>query len=62
MERQSEFLTARELARRFNVSPETVRAWGRSGRIPTLRLSRKVVRYDVAAVMKALAHRGEVAQ
>ena len=55
MAQATELLTARELAKRLRVSPETVRAWARRGSIPTLRLSRKVVRYDAEAVLAALA-------
>jgi excisionase family DNA binding protein len=55
MERATELLTARELAKRLRVSPETVRAWARRGRIPTLRLSPKAIRYNAEAVLEALS-------
>ena len=55
MEQATELLTARELAKRLRVSPETVRAWGRRGCIPTLRLSRKAIRYNLEAVLAALS-------
>lgn len=55
MDQATELLTARELAKRLRVSPETVRAWGRRGYIPTLRLSRKAVRYNLTAVLAALS-------
>ena len=55
MDQATEFLTARELAKRLRVSTETVRTWSRRGAIPTLRLSRKVVRYNPAAVFAALS-------
>ena len=55
MEHQtSDLLTARELASCLRVSADTVRTWARRGRIPTIRLSRKVVRYDLADVLAAL--------
>ncbi len=44
MDENIELLTARELAKRLRVSPETVREWGRRGCIPALRLSRKAIR------------------
>lgn len=49
-----ELLTARELAKRLRVSPETVRAWARRGCIPTLRLSPKTIRFNPEAVLAAL--------
>lgn len=55
MEQATELLTARELAKRLRVSPETVRAWARRGRIPTLRLSRKAIRYNLEAALAALS-------
>lgn len=55
MEQATELLTARELAKRLRVSPETVRAWARRGSIPTLRLSPKVIRYNAEAVLAALS-------
>lgn len=55
MEQETELLTARELAKRLRVSPETVRAWARRGCIPTLRLSPKVIRYNTASVLAALS-------
>jgi len=55
MEQATELLTARELAKRLRVSPETVRAWARRGCIPTLRLSPKVIRYSAEAVLAALS-------
>lgn len=55
MEQESELLTAQELAKRLRVSPETVRAWARRGHIPTLRLSRKALRYNLEAVLAALS-------
>lgn len=55
MDQATELLTARELAKRLRVSPETVRAWARRGSIPTLRLSRKVIRYNAEAVLAALS-------
>ncbi len=49
-----ELLTADGLARRLQVRPSTIQRWARQGRIPAVRLSPKVVRYDLAAVVRAL--------
>ena len=51
----SELLTAEELAERLRVKPDTVRIWTRAGRIPCVRITPKVVRYDVAAVLAKLS-------
>lgn len=51
----SDLLTAEELADRLRVTPETVRAWARRGRIPSVRFSPKVVRFDPEAVREAVA-------
>lgn len=48
-----QLLTAGELAARLGVAVSTVRRWAREHRIPSLRLSRKVVRYDIRAVENA---------
>lgn len=56
MDKATEYLTARELAKRLRVSPETVREWARRGYIPTLRLSPKVIRYNAEAVLAALSN------
>ena len=50
----AELLTADELADRLQVRPSTIRRWAREGRIPTVRLTPKVVRYDLAAVVEAV--------
>ena len=55
MEQVPELLTATELAERLRVSPETVRSWARRGCIPTMRLSRKAIRYNLEAVLAALS-------
>jgi hypothetical protein len=51
-----ELLRAEELARRLDVKPATIRAWSRKGLIPSVRVTPKVIRFDVAAVLDALAH------
>ena len=52
--RMGELLTADELAERLKVSPDTVKVWARVGRIPAVRLSPKVLRFDLSAVLGAL--------
>lgn len=53
-----DILTTEGLARRLQVRRETVRRWARDGRIPVLRVSEKVVRYDYGEVIEALRARG----
>jgi len=48
-----EWLTAEELARRLKVGPETVRTWAREKRIPAIRISPKVLRFDLEAVARS---------
>lgn len=50
----SELLTAKGLAERLGVRPSTIRRWQREGRIPGVRISAKVVRYDFQAVLEAV--------
>lgn len=52
-----ELLTADELAERLRLQPRTIREWARRGLIPTIRLSPKVVRYELAAVVEAMTTR-----
>ena len=51
---QDELLTPDQLARRLGVRPRTIREWARKGRVPAMRLSRKVVRFDWETVLSAL--------
>ena len=53
----SELVTAEEIAERLRVRPETVRGWAREGRIPSLRISHKIIRYDPEAVINTLKER-----
>ena len=53
---EAELLTAEELAETLHIRPSTVREWARRGRIPTVRLSPKVVRYSVAAVVQTVSN------
>ena len=51
---REEFLTARQLAARLQVSESTVRRLAREGRIPSLRLTPRLIRFNLKAVCKAL--------
>jgi len=51
-----DLLTGEELAARLRVRPSTVRTWARAGRIPTLRIGAKVIRFDFAEVCEMLRH------
>ena len=55
MDIEKELLTARELAVRLRVSIDTIQIWTRSGTIPSLRFTRKAIRYDLSKVFAALA-------
>jgi excisionase family DNA binding protein len=59
----AELLTVSQLAQKLHVQPRTIQAWARAGRIPCVKLSAKVVRFEWEAVLTALhnqANRGEV--
>ena len=45
---------AEALAERLHVRPSTISRWTRRGKIPVMRLTPKVIRYDLAAVLSAL--------
>jgi len=47
-------LTAEELADRLAVSPSTVIEWAREGRIPEIRASARIRRFDYEDVLAAL--------
>lgn len=54
MDRTTDLVTTRELATRLRVTPDTVLSWMRKGRIPAIRLSAKVILFDVKAVVAAV--------
>jgi predicted site-specific integrase-resolvase len=51
-------VTAEQLAKELSVGVDTIDNWGRAGRIPRIRISRKIVRYDRDAVLSALSQAG----
>ncbi len=53
-EARDEFLTARQLAGVLQVSESTVRRLAREGRIPCVRLTPRLLRFNLKAVYRAL--------
>ncbi|MCA1619053.1 MAG: helix-turn-helix domain-containing protein [Acidobacteria bacterium] len=53
-EAREEFVTARQLAEVLKVSESTVRRLARDGRIPCVRLTTRLVRFNLRAVFRAL--------
>jgi len=53
-EAREEFLTARQLAELLQVSESTVRRLARDGRIPCVRLTPRLMRFNLKAVCRAL--------
>lgn len=47
-------ITAEELATNLDLKPDTIKRWARTNIIPSLKLSGKVVRFDVNEVEAAL--------
>ena len=54
-----DLMTAAELAEHLRVKPSTVKRWSRLGLIPTVRLSPKLPRFNLAEAVKALQLRGK---
>jgi excisionase family DNA binding protein len=62
---RGEFVTARQLAEVLQVSESTVRKLARAGRIPSVRLTPRLTRYNLQTVLRALdgdgaAHKSRV--
>ena len=51
---REEFLTARQLASILQVSESTVRRLAREGRIPSIRITPRLLRFNLKAVRHAL--------
>jgi excisionase family DNA binding protein len=51
---REEFLTARQLAAVMQVSEATVRRLARTGRIPSVRLTPRLIRFHLQSVREAL--------
>ena len=56
----SPLFTSKDIAQRFGVKVETVRAWVRDGRIPCIRASRKIVRFRIEEVEAALRQEASI--
>jgi excisionase family DNA binding protein len=53
-EQREEFLTARQLAHVLQVSESTVRRLAQTGRIPSIRLTSRLIRFHLPSVRDAL--------
>lgn len=53
-DKREEFLTARQLAAILQVSESTVRRLAREGRIPSVRLTSRLLRFHLQSVRNAL--------
>lgn len=51
---RKELLTTNLLAERLHISPRSVQQWAKDGRIPSVRLSVKLLRFEWQAVLDAL--------
>ena len=47
-------LTAEKLAQHLSIRPDTIRVWTRDGIIPSIRITGKVIRYDLRDVERAI--------
>ncbi len=47
-------VTTAQIAKQLQVRQQTVLAWVRAGRIPAIRLNRKVIRFNAQAVARAM--------
>lgn len=56
----TDLLTSTQIAQHFQVQPETIREWARSGLIPQIRINGKVRRFCLDDVEQALRQRGEL--
>jgi excisionase family DNA binding protein len=54
MDEREEFLTAKQLAQVLQVSETTVRRLARKRRIPSVRLTPRIIRFHLDAVREAL--------
>ena len=55
----TELLTAEEIAEKLKITPSTITMWGRQRKIPRVKVSHKIIRYDLEAVQNALLKMAE---
>ena len=51
---QKEIVTVRELSKRLQLKPETIRIWARKGVIPSLHPTPKTLRFEMDSVLAAM--------
>jgi excisionase family DNA binding protein len=51
------YATTDELAARFRVTVETIRSWARRGKIPSVRVGRRPLLFDIDEVDRVLRER-----
>lgn len=51
---QKEIVTVRELSKRLQLKPETIRIWARKGLIPSLHPTPKTLRFEMDSVLAAM--------
>ena len=48
------YATTFDVARRYGVTVDTVRAWVRQNRIPHIRVTKRTIRFDIKAIEMAM--------
>jgi hypothetical protein len=51
---QENLVSSDEIASKIGVKPDTITMWARIGRVPSFRISKRVIRFSLPAVMSAL--------
>jgi len=59
VETMQKLLTAKQLANVWGLRETTIKTWARTGHIPCVRLSARVIRFDLDAATKALSDKAE---
>lgn len=58
-DQHEQLATAATVAQLFGVTPATVRRWVRERRVPCIRVSRRVLRFNLADIEKTVAQRAK---